>query len=93
MAAPVDRGDVRILHPENSEQRHSLALSDLAVNYGLFGGIGYLLGGWLGVACGGALITARFAWAVWVSARTPAAGAREGGSSNSEKDDERLSNP
>jgi hypothetical protein len=54
-------------------QPSHLTLVELAINYGLFAGLGYWAAGALGAWVGAGLVSARYAYRIWVAARAPAA--------------------
>jgi hypothetical protein len=48
-------------HPQGGH----LSLIELAISYVLYGGVGYLVAGWWGAGCGGALLTVLYARQLW----------------------------
>lgn len=52
-------------------QPRYLTLTELVFSYGLFCGVGYLVGGSIGAWCGAGLVTARYAQLIWLSSRGP----------------------
>ncbi len=65
------------------QPRH-LTLVELAINYGLFGAAGYWAAGAPGAWVGAGLVTARYAYRIWVAARTPEAGPAAGTAADAE---------
>jgi hypothetical protein len=55
-----------------------LTLTELALNYTLFAAVGYWVAGVIGVCVGLGLLTARYAYLIWVAASHPAAAASSG---------------
>ncbi len=48
-------------------QPEYLTVSGLVVSYALYAGVGYLLAGWIGAACGAALLTVMWARRIWLA--------------------------
>lgn len=59
------------------QQPRHLTLIELAFNYGLFAGVGYWVAGALGAAVGAGVITARYAYLIWVAIHEQADGASQ----------------
>jgi hypothetical protein len=53
-------------------------LAELVFSYGLSGGVGYLVAGWVGFWCGLGLLTAGYGRLIWLSSRSPVAGGGAG---------------
>ena len=49
-------------------QPRYLTLTELVFGYALFGGLGYLVGGWIGFGCGAGVVTGRYGYLIWRSA-------------------------
>jgi hypothetical protein len=56
-----------------------LTLTELVVSHALFGGLGYLVAGWIGFWCGLAAVTVWYGRFIWLAAYYPAQGRAEGG--------------
>jgi len=67
-----------------SPQPRHLTLVELAFSYGLFGGAGYWAAGAPGAWVGAGLVTARYAYLIWVAARTPEAGPAAGAAADAQ---------
>ncbi len=52
---------------DSPSQPYHLTLIELVFNYALYGGVGYWLGGVIGLCLGGGVITARYAYLIWVA--------------------------
>jgi hypothetical protein len=61
-----------------SPQPRHLTLVELAINYGLFTGVGYWVAGALGACVGAGLVTARYLYLIWDAVHAPAAGPAAG---------------
>ena len=51
-----------------AQQPRHLTMIELVINYALFGGVGYLVAGWIGFWCGAGVVTIRYGQLVWRSA-------------------------
>jgi hypothetical protein len=65
-------------------QPRYLTLTELVINYGLFGGVGYWAAGTTGACVGAGLVTARYAYLIWVAACTPRVGPAAGPAADAE---------
>jgi hypothetical protein len=55
-----------------------LTLTELVFSHALFGGLGYLVAGWIGFWIGLGLVSARYARLIWLAAYTPEPGRGDG---------------
>jgi len=60
-----------------------LTLTELVVSHALFGGLGYLVAGWVGFWCGLAVVTVWYGRLICLAAFYPAQGRAEGGQAGS----------
>jgi hypothetical protein len=65
--------EVTVASDPPPQPRH-LTLIELVASYALFAGVGYWIAGALGAWVGAGLVTAGYAYAIWVAIRTPKAG-------------------
>lgn len=62
---------LKVMTSDPLSQPYYLTLTELAFNYAVYGGVGYWAAGTPGVCVGWGLITARYAYLIWVAISRP----------------------